>query len=46
MARGVNMGFVDGHQETLKAAKLGEDSAEARRRWNTDNQPHPEIVIP
>jgi len=41
-----NMGFLDGHQESVKTARLGEGTESSRRRWNLDNQPHFEIAIP
>ena len=39
---GSTVGFCDGHTETIQNAKLGERTVEMRRRWNNDNQPHPE----
>ena len=40
--RGANLGFCDGHVEFFKAAQLQERSERMRRRWNNDNEPHPE----
>jgi len=40
-----NVGFCDGHAETIKSAKLIEKSDQALRRWNNDNAPHRELVI-
>ncbi len=42
----LNMAFIDGHSETIKLPKLVENSELNRRRWNTDNEPHPEIMMP
>jgi prepilin-type processing-associated H-X9-DG protein len=39
----LNMAFCDGHVETRKASQWFERSEAARRIWNFDNQPHPEI---
>jgi prepilin-type N-terminal cleavage/methylation domain-containing protein/prepilin-type processing-associated H-X9-DG protein len=39
----LNMVFCDGHVETRKAFQWFERSDAARRIWNFDNQPHPEI---
>jgi prepilin-type processing-associated H-X9-DG protein/prepilin-type N-terminal cleavage/methylation domain-containing protein len=35
-----NIGFCDGHVESLSYKKLFTDSSQARRLWNYDNQPH------
>lgn len=40
--RGANMVFCDGHVEHAKQLKWVEESERARRRWNNDNEPHPE----
>jgi prepilin-type processing-associated H-X9-DG protein len=40
--RGANLVFCDGHVEFAKQNKWIESTAFARRRWNNDNQPHPE----
>jgi prepilin-type N-terminal cleavage/methylation domain-containing protein/prepilin-type processing-associated H-X9-DG protein len=37
-----NISFCDGHVEYAKREKWVEASESARRRWNNDNQPHPE----
>jgi len=37
-----NIGFCDGHAEQAKGEKWIEDTDSARKRWNNDNQPHPE----
>lgn len=42
----LNMMFVDGHSESVKMPKLVENSEGSRRRWNTDNEAHPEITLP
>ena len=39
---GINSVFVDGHVESSPKEKLGGRNEAARRRWNNDNQPHPE----
>lgn len=39
---GLNTLFVDGHVESDPSDKLGDRTAQARRRWNNDNRPHPE----
>ena len=39
---GANVVFCDGHVEYGKQAKWMKAVASARRRWNNDNQPHPE----
>jgi prepilin-type processing-associated H-X9-DG protein len=36
----VNVGFCDGHVETVSARKLSEKTPEAWSRWNKDHQPH------
>jgi prepilin-type processing-associated H-X9-DG protein len=40
--RGANVVFCDGHVEYGKGEKWIEKSNSARKRWNNDNQPHPE----
>jgi prepilin-type N-terminal cleavage/methylation domain-containing protein/prepilin-type processing-associated H-X9-DG protein len=37
-----NVVFCEGHVERISLSRLIEPSAEARRRWNNDNEPHPE----
>jgi prepilin-type N-terminal cleavage/methylation domain-containing protein/prepilin-type processing-associated H-X9-DG protein len=39
---GYNVAFCDGHVSFLKQADLLAPTEAARRRWNNDNQPHPE----
>jgi prepilin-type N-terminal cleavage/methylation domain-containing protein/prepilin-type processing-associated H-X9-DG protein len=39
-----NVGFCDGHAESIKIRKLIEKSDQALRRWNNDNEPHRELV--
>ncbi|PYL01555.1 MAG: hypothetical protein DME19_01215 [Verrucomicrobia bacterium] len=39
---GANVLFCDGHVESAKQRKWQEPTDTARRRWNNDNQPHPE----
>ena len=40
-----NVDFCDGHVESLKAQELFNiDRNEVLKRWNRDNQPHPETV--
>jgi prepilin-type N-terminal cleavage/methylation domain-containing protein/prepilin-type processing-associated H-X9-DG protein len=39
-----NIGFCDGHVENIRFKPLFYDETEASlRRWNIDNQPHPEL---
>lgn len=40
--RSHNTVFCDGHVEQLKVGERGKKTESARRRWNTDNEPHPE----
>jgi len=37
-----NILFSDGHVEQAKGQRWIEESDAARRRWNNDDQPHPE----
>ena len=39
---GANMVFCDGHAEYTKQSSWIEPTDNVRRRWNNDNQPHPE----
>jgi prepilin-type N-terminal cleavage/methylation domain-containing protein/prepilin-type processing-associated H-X9-DG protein len=39
---GANVAFCDGHVEYAKQPKWVEATDTARKRWNNDNQPHPE----
>lgn len=39
---GLNSVFCDGHVEFNRVVRLFERTETARRRWNFDNQPHPE----
>jgi prepilin-type N-terminal cleavage/methylation domain-containing protein/prepilin-type processing-associated H-X9-DG protein len=40
--KSANVAFCDGHVEQVKKARLIERSDQSRRRWNRDNEPHPE----
>lgn len=40
--RGANVVFCDGHVEYAKQSKWVTATDQTRRRWNNDNQPHPE----
>jgi prepilin-type processing-associated H-X9-DG protein/prepilin-type N-terminal cleavage/methylation domain-containing protein len=40
--KGANIVFVDGHVENASQKKWLEKAPETRRRWNFDNEPHPE----
>jgi prepilin-type N-terminal cleavage/methylation domain-containing protein/prepilin-type processing-associated H-X9-DG protein len=40
--KGANIVFVDGHVENATQKKWLEKTPERRRRWNFDNEPHPE----
>jgi prepilin-type N-terminal cleavage/methylation domain-containing protein/prepilin-type processing-associated H-X9-DG protein len=37
-----NVGFCDGHSEHARQGRWIEPTEKSRRRWNNDNQPHPE----
>ena len=39
-----NVGFCDGHAESIKIEKLIEKSDRALSRWNNDHRPHRELV--
>jgi prepilin-type processing-associated H-X9-DG protein len=39
---GGNVTFCDGHVEYDKQSNWMKESDAARRRWNRDNEPHPE----
>ncbi len=42
----LNIGFCDGHVESVRVEKLLLDpSSTALRRWNNDHEPHPETYI-
>jgi prepilin-type processing-associated H-X9-DG protein len=43
---GSNVSFADGHVENIPNKRLIADTEPARRRWNNDHEPHPEIVLP
>jgi prepilin-type N-terminal cleavage/methylation domain-containing protein/prepilin-type processing-associated H-X9-DG protein len=43
--RASNVVFCDGHVENIPNRKLVEDTDPARRRWNNDHEPHPEISL-
>lgn len=38
-----NLSFADGHIENFKSERLFSRTAEVRKLWNNDNQPHPEL---
>jgi hypothetical protein len=38
-----NVEFCDGHIEYLKVEQLCAPTEAARKRWNNDHQPHPEL---
>lgn len=40
-----NVGFADGHVETIPHKKLIANNDENRRRWNSDHEPHNEITF-
>ena len=40
--RSHNTVFCDGHVEEMKMGARSKKTDEARRRWNLDNEPHPE----
>jgi prepilin-type processing-associated H-X9-DG protein len=40
--QGANMAFCDGHVGYAKRQRWVEETDTARRRWNNDNEPHPE----
>lgn len=39
-----NVGFCDGHIESIPRLKLFSRAEETLRRWNNDNQPHPNLL--
>lgn len=39
-----NIGFADGHAESLDRTKLFRDSASALKKWNNDNLPHKDLM--
>jgi prepilin-type processing-associated H-X9-DG protein len=41
--RGANIVFCDGHVEHARQKKWLAQTEQARRRWNHDNEPHPEV---
>jgi prepilin-type processing-associated H-X9-DG protein len=41
----VNFLFTDSHVELIKSNLIVAASDTARRRWNRDNQPHPETWV-
>jgi len=43
---GSNVAFADGHAVNMPIDRLLQDSDASRRRWNKDNKPHFEIVLP
>ena len=45
--RRANAGFCDGHVESSNTDRMPKKPDEAHvRRWNNDNQPHPETWLP
>ena len=40
----LNITLCDGHVESIKEEKLFEPTDRALRRWNTDNQPHADLL--
>jgi prepilin-type processing-associated H-X9-DG protein len=40
---GSNVGFADGHVQSIKSKSLVENSESNRRRWNYDHEPHNEV---
>jgi prepilin-type N-terminal cleavage/methylation domain-containing protein/prepilin-type processing-associated H-X9-DG protein len=40
---GSNVGFTDGHVQSIKSKSLVENSESNRRRWNYDHEPHNEV---
>jgi prepilin-type processing-associated H-X9-DG protein len=42
----VNVGFVDGHVESIRRVELLRPTESMRKRWNADNQPHRETWNP
>jgi prepilin-type processing-associated H-X9-DG protein len=40
--RGANIVFCDGHVEWGRQSAWTRKTPEIRRRWNSDNEPHPE----
>jgi prepilin-type N-terminal cleavage/methylation domain-containing protein/prepilin-type processing-associated H-X9-DG protein len=41
-----NIAFCDGHAEYTKQEKLFEEAEGRLKRWNNDNEPHPELITP
>ncbi|MBM3838038.1 MAG: type II secretion system protein [Verrucomicrobia bacterium] len=39
-----NITFCDGHSENIKEEKLFQRADPALRRWNNDNEPHPDLL--
>jgi len=40
-----NISFADGHVETIQSGELFEQSPDALKRWNNDNEPHAEYLL-
>lgn len=40
-----NVAFCDGHVENIKDEKLFERTERSLRRWNNDNEPHPDLLV-
>lgn len=43
---GLNIAYVDGHAQSVLVKRLAADDDTARRRWNSDHEPHWELPIP
>jgi prepilin-type N-terminal cleavage/methylation domain-containing protein/prepilin-type processing-associated H-X9-DG protein len=41
-----NVSFCDAHVESIRRDKLFQKTDDALRRWNNDNQPHPDLLSP
>ena len=39
-----NLGFADGHIDSLRTETLFSNRPDARSLWNNDNEPHPELL--
>ena len=38
-----NLGFADGHIESMKTERLFSNRPDIRKLWSNDNEPHPEL---
>ena len=41
-----NIAFADGHAESIKDGLLFHESDAALKRWNNDNEPHADLLLP